>query len=98
MAILPMFEWRDDTPRPRQIDIENKGYILGEPRKHGVPRPIPITSATIWHHPITNENYVDGTAAIARFDASDWPAAASTIIEMLREVLSRVVRYVDMGR
>ena len=98
MAILPMFERRDDTPRQRQIDVENKEYILGEPRKHGVPRPIPITSAPIRHHPITNENYVDGTAAIARFDAADWPAATSTIIEMLREVLSRVVRYVDTGQ
>jgi serine/threonine protein kinase len=98
MAILPMFERRDDAPRPRQIDIENKEYILGEPRKHGVARSIPITSAPVWHHPITNQHYIDGTAAITRFDAADWPAATSTIIEMLREVLSRVVRYVDTGQ
>ena len=93
MAILPMFEWRDDTPRSRQLDIERKEYILGEPRKHGVPRPVPITSAPTWHHSFTNQHYVDGTAAITRFHAADWPAATSTIVEMLREVLSKMVRH-----
>jgi serine/threonine protein kinase len=96
MAILPMFESRDDTPR--RLEIEDKGYILGEPRKHGVTRAVPITSAPMWHHQISNQHYVDGTVAITRFNAADWPAARSTIIEMLREVLSRVVRYMDTGR
>jgi serine/threonine protein kinase len=98
MAILPMFEWRDDTPRKIQLDIETSEYILGEPRKHGVPREIPITSALVGHRQITNEHYVDGTVAITRFDAADWPAATSTIIEMLREVLSRTVRYMDTSQ
>jgi len=98
MAILPMFESRDDTPRRIEIETSDNGYILGEPRKHGVPRVVPITSAPMWHHQISNQHYVDGTMAITRFDAADWPAATSTIIEMLREVLSRVVRYIDTGQ
>jgi serine/threonine protein kinase len=98
IAILPMFESRDDTPRRIEIDVSDKGYILGEPRKHGIPRAVPITSAPTWRHEIMHQHYVDGTMAIARFDAADWPAATSTIIEMLREVLSRVVRYMDRGQ
>jgi serine/threonine protein kinase len=98
MAILLMFESRDEVPRRIEIETSDKGYILGEPRKHGVPRAVPITSAPIWHYQITNQHYVDGTVAITRFDAADWPTATSTIIEMLREVLSRVLRYVDTGQ
>jgi hypothetical protein len=98
MAILPMFELRDDAPRRIDIEASDNGYFLGEPRKHGVPRAVPITSAPIWHRQMTNQHYVDGTVAITRFDAADWPAATSTIIEMLREVLSRVVRYMDAGQ
>jgi len=96
MAILPMFEFRDDTPR--RIEIENKGYILGEPRKHGLPRAVPITSAPMWHRQISNQHYVDGTVAVTRFNASDWPVARGVIIEMLREVLSKVVRFMETGQ
>jgi serine/threonine protein kinase len=95
MAILPMFERRDNAPRSIEIETSDKGYSLGEPRKHGVPRPIPITSAPVSHRQMTNRDYVDGNMAITRFDAADWPAATSTITEMLREVLSRVVRDMD---
>jgi serine/threonine protein kinase len=98
MAVLPMFEVRDDTPRRIEVESSDKGYILGEPRKHGVPRAVPITSAPIWHHQIANRHYIDGTVAITRFDAANWPAARSTIIEMLREVLSSVVRYMDTSK
>jgi serine/threonine protein kinase len=98
MAILPIFERRDDTPRSIEIETSDKGYILGEARKHGVPRPIPITSAPVWHRQMTNQEYVDGTMAITRFDGADWPTATSTITEMLREVLGKVVRYIDMGQ
>jgi hypothetical protein len=94
MAILPMFEWRDDTPRSIEFEAD-EGYILGEPRKHGAPQPIPITSAPVWHRQMTNRDYIDGTMAITRFDAADWPAATSTITEMLREVFSRVVQYME---
>jgi serine/threonine protein kinase len=97
MAILPTFEARDDTPRSIEL-VSEKGYILGEPRKHGIARPIPITTARPWYRQMTNRDYVDGTAAITRFDAADWPAATSTITEMLREVLSRVVRHIDTGQ
>jgi hypothetical protein len=62
------------------------------------PRPIPIPSASAFHRQMTNPDYVDGNMAITRFDAADWPAATSTITEMLREALSRVVRYMDMGQ
>jgi hypothetical protein len=44
MAILPTFEIRDDTPRQIDFDFYGTEYILGEPRKHGVPRPIPTTN------------------------------------------------------
>jgi serine/threonine protein kinase len=98
MAILPVFDFRDDTPRQINIDFDNTGYILGEPRKHGVPRPIPITSAPAWHRQMTDQTYIDGNMAITRFDAADWPAATSTITEMLREVLSRVVRGMGSGQ
>jgi hypothetical protein len=95
MAILPLFEERDDTTTSIEIETGDKGHILGEPRKHGVPRPAPITSAPIFHRQMTNRDYVDGTMAIARFDAADWPAATTTITDMLREVLSRMVRHID---
>jgi serine/threonine protein kinase len=98
MAILPKLELRDDTPRPRQIDFDTNEYILGEPRKHGVTRPVPITSAPVWQRQIRDPNYIDGNMAIARFDSADWPSATSTIAEMLREVLSRLVRSIDMGQ
>jgi serine/threonine protein kinase len=98
MAIVPMFELRDDAPRRIDMNPLEMGYILGEPRKHGAPRPMPIMSAPNWHHQITNRNYIDGTVAIARFDAADWPAATSTIMEMLREVLSKLVRYMDLRK
>ncbi len=96
MAILPMFEFRWDAPN--SIDTSDKGYILGEARKDGVPRPIPLTSAPVWHRQMMNENYSDGTMAITRFDAADWPAARSTIAEMLKEVLSRMLRSIDTGQ
>jgi serine/threonine protein kinase len=95
MAILPMFECRDDETRRIEINTSDKGHIFGEPRKHGVPRSIPTTSAPIWQRKMTSQDYIDGNMAITRFDAADWPAPTSTITEMLREVLSRVVRYVD---
>jgi len=96
MAILPIFESRMDGPNT--LPVGDKGYILGEPRKHGVPRPVPLTSAQPWYRSMTSQHYVDGRIAITRFDATDWPAATSTVTEMLREVLSRVVRYIDMGQ
>jgi hypothetical protein len=98
MAILPKLELRDDTPRARQIDFDTNENIVGEPRKHGVTRPVPITSAPVWRRQITDPNYIDGNMAIARFDGGDWPSATSTIAEMLREVLSRLVRRIDMGQ
>ena len=100
MAILPMFEVQNDGPRQpgqRQIELE-PDYILGECRKYGVPPPIPLTSARPWYREMTNRHYVDGTIAITRFDAADWPASTSTIAEMLREVLHRVVRRIDIGQ
>ena len=97
MAILPVFELRNDTPRPtgsRHIEFDTTEFIFGEARRHGISRPIPITSAPAWHRQMGGSNYSDGNVAIARFDAADWPAATSTVTEMLREVLSRVVRSI----
>jgi serine/threonine protein kinase len=95
IAILPTFEMRDSTPRQRQINLnDSPHYILGEPHKHGV-RPTPLTSARPWYREMTGRQYVEGNIAIARFDANEWPAATSTVSEMLRDVLSRVVRWID---
>jgi serine/threonine protein kinase len=98
MAILPTFELRDDTPRSLPVEVSEKAYILGEPRRHGVPRTIPITSNLAWYRPVATENYIDGAMAITRFDAADWPAATSTIAEMLREVLGKVVEHMNTGQ
>jgi hypothetical protein len=50
--------------------------------KHGV-RDIPISSAKPWHSQMTDPHYIEGPMAVTRFDAKDWPAARSTITEML---------------
>jgi hypothetical protein len=94
MAILPMFELRDDTPTRIDVLTSDKEFILGLPRKHGIPAPS-IASTDMWHDLFTNREYADGAVAIARFDATEWPAATSTVVDMLREVLSRMVLCLD---
>ena len=47
---------------------------------------------------MTNAQYIEGSMAITRFDAKDWPAARSTITEMLKEVYNRMLRFIDLGQ
>jgi hypothetical protein len=94
LAIPPVFESRWDAPNAP--DITEGGYFRGEPRRHGV-RNVPITSAKPYHRQMTNPQYIDGSTAITRFDAADWPAARSTITEMLKEVYNRMLRFVESG-
>jgi hypothetical protein len=43
---------------------------------------------------MTNPQWLEGSMAIARFY---WPAARSTITEMSREVLGRMIGYIEHG-
>jgi serine/threonine protein kinase len=95
LAVLPVFESRWDAPNAPEI-MEG-GYFFGEARKHGV-RDVPISSANPWHRQMTNPQYIEGSMAITRFDAKDWPAARSTITEMLREVYNRMLRFIEQGQ
>jgi hypothetical protein len=47
---------------------------------------------------MTNPQYIEGSMAITRFDAADWPAARSTITEMLKEVYNRMLRFIEQGQ
>lgn len=92
LAVLPVFESRWDAPN--SPEVTEGGYFLGEARKHGA-RDVPITSARPWYREMTNPHYIEGSIAITRFDASDWPAARSTTKDMLKEVYNRMLRYVE---
>jgi hypothetical protein len=93
LAVLPVFESRS----PNAPEITEGGYFFGEARKHGV-RDVPISSAKPWHKQMTNPQYIEGSMAITRFDATDWPAARSTITEMLKEVYNRMLRFIEQGQ
>jgi serine/threonine protein kinase len=94
LAILPVFESRWDAPNTP--DIAEGGYFFGEARKHGV-RDVPITSAKPYHRQMTNPQYIEGSMAITRFNATDWPTTRSTITEMLKEVYNRMLRFIERG-
>lgn len=94
LAVLPVFESRWDAPNAPEIT--EGGYFFGEARKHGV-RNVPITSARPYHRQMTNPQYIEGSMAITWFDAADWPAARSTITEVLEEVYNRMLRFVERG-
>lgn len=95
LAVLPVFESRWDAPNAPEIT--EGGYFFGEPRKHGV-RDVPIAGAKPWHRQMTNPQYIEGSMAITRFDAADWPAARSTITQMLKEIYNRMVRFIEQGQ
>ncbi len=95
LAVLPVFELRWDGPNAPEIT--EGGYIFGETRKHGVLH-VPISSAKPWHRQMTNPQYIEGSMAITRFDANDWPAARSTITDMLKEVYNRMVRFIEQAQ
>jgi hypothetical protein len=95
LAVLPIFENRWDAPGKQ--DTSEGGYFFGEARKHGA-RVIPISSAKPWHRQMTSPHYIEGSCAITRFDANDWPTARSTITEMLKEVYNRMLRFIEHGQ
>jgi serine/threonine protein kinase len=92
LAVLPVFESRWDAPN--EPEIVEGGYFFGETRKYGA-RSIPISSAKPWHRQMTDPQYIEGSMAITRFDAKDWPSARSTITEMLKEVYNRMLRFIE---
>jgi len=94
LAVLPVFQSRWDAPNAPEI--AEGGYFFGDARKHGV-RNVPITSARPYHRQMTNPQYIEGSMAITRFNAADWPAARSTITEMLKEIYNRMLRFIERG-
>jgi hypothetical protein len=56
------------------------GYIFGKATKFGVPVPIPISSAPPYYPDLIGRSYEDGSMAVARFNAADWPVAQADIV------------------
>jgi hypothetical protein len=95
MAVVPMFA-QSSEHMPPNANTE-AGYFFGKPTKYGVADPIPISTALTYHRQMIDRSYHDGMMAIARFDVSDWPAAQHNIQQMMSEVLSRMMDYVNQG-
>jgi hypothetical protein len=94
MAVLPFYsEAKEHQPH---LNSE-AGYPYGKPRKYGVPDPIPIMSNVPYYRQFVSPGFSDGNTAIARFNARDWPAAQDIILEMVREVLSRMMRQLSQS-
>jgi hypothetical protein len=70
------------------------GYFLGKPTKYAAPDPIPLNSVPPYYPQLVNQSYVDGNMAIARFNATDWPAAADNVSKMISEVLIRMMNHI----
>jgi serine/threonine protein kinase len=95
LAVLPVYEERSDRLAPGAAS--ERGYFLGRHRKHGPANPIPIMGGLTYHRQMISHSYQDGSMAITRFNASDWPAARDEILKMVSEVLSRMIRYIEQG-
>ena len=92
MAVLPFFhEFTEHSPH---LNNES-GYIFGKPTKYGVPDPIPIFPTPPHYRQMVSHNYQEGSMAIARFNAADWPAAQADIVNMTKDVLSRMMQYIE---
>jgi serine/threonine protein kinase len=91
MAVLPFFhESSEHQPR-----LNNEaGYIFGKATKFGVPDPIPIFPTPPRYPHFVSHSYQDGSMAIARFNAADWPAVQEDIVNVTRDVLSRMMQYI----
>ena len=91
MAVLPFFH----ESAEHQPHLNNEaGYIFGKPTKFGVPDPIPIFPTPPHYPHFVSRSYQDGSMAIARFNAADWPAAQEDIVSMTRDVLSRMMQHI----
>ncbi len=91
MAVLSLYvEYFEHQPH-----LSNEaGYIFGKPTTFGVPAPIPIFPTPPHYPGFVSRSYQEGSMAITRFNATDWPAARSDIVEMARDVLSRFMEHV----
>jgi serine/threonine protein kinase len=92
MAVLPFFrEFSEHQPH-----LSNEaGYIFGKPVKFGIPDPIPIFPTPPHYPHFVGHSYQDGSMAIVRFNAADWPAAQGDIVNMTQYVLSRMMQYIE---
>jgi len=94
LALVPTFESRWDEPGKSEVSAA--GFFWGESRRYGS-HDIPLTSAKPYYRQMVGPHWIEGSMAIARFHAADWPAATSTIREMLRDVLGRLISYMEQG-
>lgn len=92
MAVLPFFH--EFSEHHAHMNTE-AGYIFGKPTKYGVPDPIPIFSTPPQYRHFVSHSYQDGNMAIARFSAADWPAVQEDVANMTRDVLGRMMRYIE---
>ncbi len=92
MAVLPFYyQFTEYTPH-----LSNEsGYIFGTPTKYGVPDPIPMFAVPLLNRQLVSNNFQDRNVAIARFNAADWPAAQADLAKMAKDVLSRMVEYIE---
>jgi hypothetical protein len=95
MAVVPMFGQSSGNTPPNAYS--EAGYFFGKPTKFGVPDPIPMTTARTYNRQMIDRGYHDGMMAIARFVALDWPAAQDDVQQMMSEVLSRMMDYINQG-
>jgi hypothetical protein len=84
MAVVPFF--REFSEHQRRLPSESS-YVFGQPTKFGVPGPLPIFSTAPYYTNFVSHRYQEGSVAIVRFNASDWPAAQNDITSMARNVL-----------
>jgi len=86
MAVLPMYEERKDHDPPNAAS--ERGFFFGRHRRYGVPDPVPIMGSLGYHRrEMIGHRYEDGSMAITRFSAGDWPGAREDILKMVSEVL-----------
>ena len=91
MAVLPFFhEFSEHQPHLN----DEAGYIFGKATKFGVPDPIPVFPTPPHYRHFVSHSYQDGSMAIARFNAADWPAVQEDIVNVTRDVLSRMMQYI----
>jgi hypothetical protein len=94
MAVLPFFHEFSEHQPPH---LNNEaGFIFGKATTFGVPDPIPIFPTPPHYPQFVSNGYQDGSMAIARFNAADWPAVQEDIVNMTRDVLSRMMQH--LGR
>jgi hypothetical protein len=93
MAVLPFFhEFSEHQPPHLNNDA---GFIFGKPTEFGVPDPIPIFPYPPHYPYFVSASHHDGSMAM--FNAADWPAAEEDIVNMMRDVLSRMMQHIEQA-